>query len=58
MRQVPTEDVKSQWTLLQPLDGCRERPIALSKPVCVAGDRARVNLTLPGETTAVPTPFL
>jgi pSer/pThr/pTyr-binding forkhead associated (FHA) protein len=48
MRQV--ERVKAEamhWPILEPIaaDG-QVNPIALSKPVCVAGDRGRVNLPL------------
>ena len=52
MRQISAADVSPQWPILEPLEGCRERPIALSKPVCVAGDRVRVNLTLRAETVS------
>ena len=52
MRQVSAADVSPEWPILEPLDGCRERPIALNKPVCVAGDRVRVNLTLPDPTVS------
>jgi pSer/pThr/pTyr-binding forkhead associated (FHA) protein len=52
MRQVSLAEVDSHWPILEPIDGCRERPIALSKRVCIAGDRARVNLSLPAETVS------
>src|SRR4051812_20180486 len=52
MRQISAADASSQWPILEPIDGCRERPIALNKPVCVAGDRARVNLTLRDATVS------
>jgi pSer/pThr/pTyr-binding forkhead associated (FHA) protein len=52
MRQISAADVSPQWPILEPLEGCRERPVALSKPVCVAGDRVRVNLTLRAETVS------
>ena len=52
MRQISAADVSPQWPVLEPLDGCRERPIALNKPVCVAGDRARVNVTLADATVS------
>ena len=48
MPQMAVEQVDSlHWPVLEPIEGERERSIALSKPVCVAGDRSRVNLTLP-----------
>ena len=50
MRQVPrTEADSHHWPVLEPLSGSQERPIALNKAVCVAGDRARVNLPLPSD---------
>ena len=50
MRQTPRTEAESHhWPILEPLSGDRERPVALNKPVCVAGDRARVNLPLPSE---------
>jgi pSer/pThr/pTyr-binding forkhead associated (FHA) protein len=50
MRQMPRTEAESHhWPILEPLSGNRERPIALNKPVCVAGDRARVNLPLPSD---------
>ena len=52
MRQVSAADISPEWPVLEPLDGARERPIALNKPVCVAGDRARVNLTLRDATVS------
>ncbi|HEY8751234.1 MAG TPA: FHA domain-containing protein [Tepidisphaeraceae bacterium] len=52
MRQVSLAEIDHKWPILEPIDGCRERPIALSKCVCIAGDRARVNLSLPGETVS------
>lgn len=48
MRQVDRALVEArQWPILEPIeaDG-QENPIALSKPVCVAGARRRVNLPL------------
>ena len=53
MRQMPRTEAESHhWPILEPLSGNRERPVALNKPVCVAGDRARVNLPLPSETVS------
>jgi pSer/pThr/pTyr-binding forkhead associated (FHA) protein len=50
MRQVPRTEAESHhWPILEPLSGERERPVALNKPVCVAGDRGRVNLPLPSD---------
>ena len=48
MHQVPISEAQGHhWPILEPLEGSRERPVALNKPVCVVGDRARVNLPLP-----------
>jgi len=52
MRQIAWSEANQNWPILEPIDGCRERPIALNKKVCVAGDRVRVNLTLPAETVS------
>lgn len=53
MRQVARSEAEfQQWPVLEPLEGERERPVALNKPVCVAGDRVRVNLPLPSETVS------
>lgn len=50
MRQAPLSEAQAkQWPMLEPLAGGLERPVALSKRVCVAGDRSRVNLPLPSE---------
>src|SRR5690348_10860039 len=53
MRQVQRTEAEYQhWPILEPVEGERERPIALNKPVCVAGDRVRVNLPLPDQTVS------
>lgn len=53
MRQVERTEVESHhWPILEPVEGTRERPVALQKRVCLVGDRARVNLPLPAETVS------
>jgi len=46
MKQASRAQVEGmRWPILEPLDSER-RPVALSKPVCIAGARSSVNLTL------------
>ena len=50
MRQVSRSQVTAMhWPVLEPLEveEGEPRPVALSKPVCVAGARSKVNLPLP-----------
>jgi pSer/pThr/pTyr-binding forkhead associated (FHA) protein len=48
VRQASREHAeRERWPIFEPLEGDRINPIALNKPVCVAGDRTHVNLALP-----------
>lgn len=48
MQQVSLDEaVERQWPILEPIAGPRENPVAINRPVCLIGSRARVNLLLP-----------
>lgn len=48
MQQISLDEaVVRQWPIFEPIAGPRENPIAINRPVCLIGSRARVNLLLP-----------